>query len=90
MFSFSHIVIGLIMTALGVLMVKYTFWLVNTTGPQQWIERYTGSGSTYGIYKLVGILLALLGLLYATGFGNNVLEFLLSPFKSVFTGLSGK
>lgn len=88
MFSFSlqTVVTGLIMTVLGALMVKYTFWLVNTTGPQGWIERYTGSGSTYGIYKIVGVLVCLLGLLIATGLGNNAMEFIFSPLKGIFGG----
>lgn len=86
MFSFSlqNVLIGLVMTMLGALMVKYTFWLVNTTGPQDWIERYTGGGSTYGIYKIFGVILAIIGLMIATGLGNNVMEFLFSPLKSLF------
>jgi hypothetical protein len=87
MFSFSlqTVVIGLIMSVLGVLMVKYTFWLVNTTGPQGWIERYTGGGSTYGVYKILGVIVAILGLMVATGLGNSVMGFLFAPFTSLFS-----
>jgi hypothetical protein len=85
MFSFTNLIIGLAMIAVGILMVKYTFWLANTTGPMQWLERYTGGGSTYGIYKLFGVILAILGLLIATGFGDNVMGFIFSPLKGVFS-----
>lgn len=72
------------MMALGVLGVKYTFWLHNVTGPQNWLERYTGSGSTYGIYKILSTLLVITGILVATGFGNNVMSFIFSPFLNLF------
>lgn len=72
------------MVAVGTLMVKYTFWLSNTTGPLQWLENYTGGGSTYGIYKLLGVILALIGLMVATGLGDNVMNFLFSPLKQLF------
>lgn len=85
MFSFNNLLIGLVITALGVLMVKYTFWLRNTTGSQGWLERFTGPGSTYGIYKIVGVLVAFVGLMVATGLGDNLMEFLFSPFRSFFT-----
>lgn len=84
----SHILIGLTMVVLGVLLVKYTFNIVNITGSQDWLERFTGSGSTYGIFKLFGVFLVVVGVLFATGFGNNVLDFLFSPLKTVFHPLS--
>ena len=83
--SLTQIIIGVIMVGLGVLAVKYTFQLVNLTGRQQWIENITGSGSTYGVFKLFGVALVLLGLLVATGFGNDVLNFIFSPLRRIFT-----
>lgn len=84
MFSLSHLLIGLAMAALGILGVKYTFWLHNVTGPQDWLERFTGSGSTYGIYKILSAFLVVAGILFATGFGDNVLSFFFSPFVNFF------
>ncbi|HEX3082798.1 MAG TPA: hypothetical protein VHQ86_06155 [Candidatus Saccharimonadia bacterium] len=84
MFSFSHLIIGLVMMGLGILGVKYTFWIHNLTGPQQWLERYTGSGSTYGVYKIFFALLVCVGILFASGFGDNVMGFLFSPFTRLF------
>jgi hypothetical protein len=83
-FSLRNLIIGLVMAGLGVAMVKYTFQLVNITGTQGWLERYTGSGSTYGIYKIVGVLVALIGLILASGLGNAFMDTLFSPLRSIF------
>ena len=85
MFSLSHLITGVVMVVLGIFCVKYTFWLHNVTGPQQWLERYTGSGSTYGIYKIFFSLLVLVGILFASGFGNNVMSFFFSPIVHLLT-----
>ena len=86
MLSISGIITGLIMIGLGILGVKFSFWLHQQTGPIDALERYTGSGSTYGIYKIGSVLLILVGILWATGFGVNVMEFLFSPLKNLFSG----
>jgi hypothetical protein len=88
MFNFSHLLIGLFMVAAGMAMIKFTFKVLNITGQQAWLERYTGSGSTYGMYKLFGVFLVIVGILFATGFGNNVIEFIFSPLKGIFRPLS--
>ena len=85
--SFSSFLIGLAMTVLGVGMVKYTFQVMNFTGRQDWIERYAGSGSTYGVFKIFGVALVIGGILFATGFGNDVLNFILSPLLNAFRPL---
>lgn len=87
MFTWSHFFAGLIAAAIGALGVKYTFQVANYTGSQDWIERWLGPGSTYGVYKILAVLLTLGGLLYASGFGNNLMEFFFAPFKSVFAPL---
>lgn len=75
------------MTVLGVVAVKYTFNLVNITGSQDWLEQFTGPGSTYGMYKIFGVLLVIVGVLVATGFGAPVMNFIFSPLKHVFSPL---
>lgn len=87
MFSLNGLLIGLGLVVAGVLFVKYTFAIANLTGSQDWLERITGPGSTYGIYKIFGVLLVILGLLVGTGYGSNVLAFLLAPVHSVFQPL---
>ena len=88
MFSITGLLIGLSMVVAGVLFVKFSFQILGFTGNQQWLERYTGSGSTNGMYKLFGVALILFGFMIAGGFGDNVMNFLLSPFKSVFHPLN--
>ena len=82
--TISGILIGLTMIVLGVLFVKYTFNIVNMTGRQDWIEKYTGGGSTYGVFKIFGVLLVIVGILWATGFGANVMDFVFAPLKNIF------
>jgi len=84
MFSWNGLFIGLTLMVLGVLGVKYAFWLHNVTGPQRWLEKYTGAGTTMGMYKIVSALMVLVGILWATGFGHNVLEFVFSPIAGLF------
>ncbi len=84
MFTFKGLFIGIAMMGLGVLGVKYTFWLHNFTGPQSWLERYTGSGSTCGVYKILSALLVITGILVATGFGGAVMSFLFAPLLNIF------
>ena len=86
MFTWSHFFVGLIAAALGTLALKFNFQLANLTGRQDWIESKLGSGSTYGVYKILAILIAIGGLIYAVGFGDTVLGWLLSPFGSFFNG----
>jgi hypothetical protein len=87
--NFNNLLIGLAMVVFGVLAVKYTFWLRNTTGPQEWLERYTGSGSTYGMYKIFGVILILFGFMTATGLADPVMRWLLSPFLNIFKNMGG-
>ena len=85
MFSLSHILIGLGMVAAGVALTKYSFQIMNFTGQQDWIDRIAGPGNTNGVYKLFGVVLVLAGLLFATGFGNNLMDFIFSPLRRIFT-----
>jgi hypothetical protein len=89
MFSLTGLLVGLAMVGFGLLTLKYTFWLHNTTGPQSWIERYLGSGSTYGVYKILGVLLVIIGVLVGTGFGDNVMGFFFAPLVNIFRAGGG-
>ena len=82
--NFSHILIGLVAAAIGVAGVVYTFPIMNFTGRLDWLEEYTGQGSTYLIYKLFFLSIAIFGILYATGFGDDFLMWLFSPLRGLF------
>jgi hypothetical protein len=82
--TLNQLLIGLLMAGIGIAGVKYTFPIMNFTGSLDWIERYTGQGSTYLILKLFFLFTAIFGILYASGFGGSVIEFIFSPLKRVF------
>jgi hypothetical protein len=82
--SLSSILIGLLALGIGLAGVVYTFPIMNFTGRQEWLERYTGQGTTYFVYKFFFLAVALFGILYATGFGDDFLMWLLSPLQGVF------
>ncbi len=84
MFSLSHLLIGLVMAAVGIAGVKWTYPIMNFTGRQDWIERFTGQGTTYLVLKMFFLFVLLFGILYATGLGDNVLNWALSPLRHVF------
>ena len=81
---FQQIFYGLLMIAVGVITLKYNFQIVNNTSRLEWIESKLGVGSTYLVYKLISVGLVLFGILYMTGFGDEVLRWALSPFANLF------
>lgn len=84
MISVGTILIGLLMSAAGILLLRYSYQATNFTGPVEWIEAVAGPGSTNGVYKLFGLIVAILGILVATGFGTNVVSFIFGPFRNIF------
>ena len=84
MFTWSGLFIGITMVGLGVLGVKYSFWIHNQTGPLEFVEKYTGSGTSVLIYKLFFTAVIVVGFIWATGLSRNFMEFMLSPLISLF------
>ena len=74
------IVISIVMMALGVLLVIKSDWFLNNFGRVQWFENNLGSsgGSRLG-YKLLGIIILFLGVIFITGSGNNFMNWATSP-----------
>ncbi len=71
---------GLLLLTVGVILVIKTEWFLNNFGRIEWFDANLGSegGSRLG-YKLVGIVLIVLGLILTTGSGDNFMEWLLAP-----------
>lgn len=71
---------GLILVAVGTLIIVYTEWLLKNFGRISWFEKKLGSsgGSRLG-YKLVGLIVIFIGLLAMTGLISGFLKFLVSP-----------
>lgn len=71
---------GLILIALGTLMVMYTEWLLKNFGRVNWFEKNLGAegGSRLG-YKLLGVIVIFIGLLMATGMIDGFMKTITSP-----------
>ncbi len=76
----GQIISGILLTAAGTLLVIKTEWFLNNFGRIAWFDLKLGveGGSRLG-YKLVGIILIVLGLILATGSGDSFLGWLLAP-----------
>ena len=76
----GKIIIGLLLAAGGAFLVIKTEWFVNNFGRIAWFEEKLGSegGSRLG-YKLVGILLVIIGIIVMTGSGPEFAGWLLGP-----------
>jgi len=75
-----HIIVGLLLIAIGGVLVIQTEWFLSNFGRITWFESKLGSegGSRLG-YKLVGLLFIFVGLLVLTGLISGFLNWLLSP-----------
>jgi hypothetical protein len=81
---FERILIGLLLIGAGIVMLKYTFQIVGFTGKPDWIEYRLGSGPTYTVYKILGILLAIWGAMYMTGTSRYVTDAIGEALRGIF------
>lgn len=81
----QNIFFGIILIVIGTVMIKYNYQLVGIVGHIPSVEARLGSGSTYGFFQLIAVLLVLFGILTATGLGTVVMRFLLSPLIRMFS-----
>lgn len=79
-----RILLGLIAIAIGTLGLRYNFALSNTFPRLEFFERNLGAGSSYGVYKVMCLVLVIGGILYMTGFGPGIVSWLLSPLANLF------
>ena len=76
-----RIILGIIISGLGVLMVIKTEKFVAITGPIAWAEDKLGGTRTF--YKLGGVVLIFLGFMFMTGMLGDA-------FVGVFGSLGGQ
>ncbi|MFH1078361.1 MAG: hypothetical protein V1745_03755 [Patescibacteria group bacterium] len=69
---FLRIVIGLAIAAVGTFMVLKTRFFLDFFGPVAWADAKLGSSNLF--YKLIGIVIALVGFLVATNLWNAFLQ----------------
>ena len=82
----GRIIVGIIAAAVGFLMVWKAGKFAEAIGPQTWLEKIVGEGNTIGAYKLLGLIIIIVGCLIAT---NLIQGLLLWFFAPVFRGLGG-
>jgi hypothetical protein len=59
---------GIVGAVIGFGLIKYSFQIKNFFGDVSWAEQHLGGGGTYTLYKIVGVAVIILSLLYM--FGN--------------------
>ncbi len=73
-FYMGKILGGLLIGALGFLIIWKTSWIVETFGRNNWAELKLGSsGGTRTLYKLIGLILMFFGMLMMTGLSDGFL-----------------
>ena len=71
---FYHILIGVVVAAIGFVFVWKTRKFIETFGSIDWADQKLGGGGTMLIYKSIGILLIFVGFMVATGLWGAFLE----------------
>ena len=80
-----HLFSGLIGVIVGVLLIRYAISITNTFGTIPWAEQHLRGGlaGTYSLYKIVGVVVIVLSLLYMFG----AIGIVLGPVSNVFGGV---
>jgi len=69
--SFGNFIGGILVVAVGFLLVWKSEWLLNNVGRINWAEQHLGSeGGTRLMYKLIGTIIIIGGFLHATNLGG--------------------
>ncbi len=72
--TLAKIIWGLIIMISGFMLVWKSEWLLNNFGRIEFAERHLAhSGGTRLMYKLLGILLIIIGIMYATDLTDNLI-----------------
>lgn len=70
--TLGKFILGLIIASIGFLITWKSEWLLNNFGRMPSAEKYLSGGTRLG-YKLIGIIVIIIGLLYATDLTDNLL-----------------
>lgn len=84
----GHIILGLLLSALGVIFIVKTEWFLNNFGRIGFFERHLGiqGGSRLG-YKIVGLIIIFFGLLMTVNLFGSFWEVVLSPLTKYQSGV---
>ena len=73
-------VIGLLVIAVGFMLVWKADWIVNNFGRVNWAEKYLGyDGGSRLFWKLMGLIVIFLSMLYMFGFIGGLIDLIFSP-----------
>jgi hypothetical protein len=81
--SIGGVFIGILLIALGVVTLKFNMAVANNLGTPTFLGRYFGPGREYAFYKLLSILIILLGFFVMFGLFGAIANLILSPFKNL-------
>lgn len=70
----TRILIGLVLVAVGFLIVWKTRAIIDAFGTSSWAEVKLGGGGTSLMYKGIGIVIIFVGFLWATNLWSNFLN----------------
>lgn len=71
---FTRILVGLLLVALGILVVLYTEKFHDFFGTLNFADRWIGAGGSRLMYKFIGIIVSLVGFLYMTNLLHSFLN----------------
>ena len=81
--SLTTIIIGLLIIGAGIAALKFNYQVTNSFGSSGLLSKYFGGGNEYAMVKILSIVAIFIGFLMLFGLGDNVLDFILSPLRSV-------
>lgn len=82
--SIKSFLLGVLITAYGVISLQYNYRYTNMFSRSPKIESWFGS--MYTFFKLTSILASIIGLMIMFGLGDNIANFITKPFQSTFGG----
>lgn len=77
----GHILLGLIIIAVGVLLLKNNYQVANNLRIS-FAERHMGSGGSYLLWKIIAVLVVIAGIAVFFGIHDNILGWLFSPITN--------
>ncbi|MDD5749905.1 MAG: hypothetical protein PHO91_03950 [Patescibacteria group bacterium] len=75
--TFGKFIFGLIITAIGFLIVWKSDWLMNNFGRIGFAEKHLGTeGGSRLLYKIIGLVIIFIGFMYATDLTDSLLNWI--------------
>ncbi len=63
----TRIIVFIVFVAIAIAILKYTEPIVRTFGKNDLAEKYLGMGGTYNMWKIIAVILIVVGFLYLVG-----------------------